>query len=209
MKILASFLALLLAGCAAKQCPPADNPATHEAYVAAVTDSTYQVQILCASGSGSGSAVALENRDGFTYLATAAHVVDGEDCHFTAGGRLLEVIATDADFDIAIVRAFPPFPVRKVEAARVYMGLPITTVGYPSQPYTGSTSLQITTGEVAAFVSLRYKISSPGYFGSSGGPVFDKEGHLVGLLVELIQKNGVTMPGEWFATPAWRIYEMY
>lgn len=171
---------------------------------------TFQVFASCADGAGSGSAVSLGNHEGLAYFATAAHVVDGENCGVQIASREVEVVETDATYDIAILRARAPFFfVTAVEMAPVYLGMPIVAMGYPLQPFTGKTELQVTSGVMSALIPLHYKISSPVYFGNSGGHVYDEQGRLVGLVVSLIQKNGVPMPGEWFATPGWRVFEMY
>lgn len=208
MRTWIAALALFLAGCCCQ--PSVERPTPpREAFVETLLRSTYQIKAHCEDGLHQGSGVALLSSKGEVYYATANHVI-GEpgECSLEAGGRPLELVDTDPAFDIAILRGEAAGYVRSIEASDVYLGMFVTTVGYPYQVTRGRTGLQVTSGEVSSIWSDQYKISSPVYFGNSGGPVFDEEGNLVGLVVALAQRNEVPLPGEYFATPAWRVYEM-
>jgi S1-C subfamily serine protease len=210
VRFIIALLAVLAAcsGCGApalKVLPVTPESDTAD-YFRWLSDGTVQVQADCPDGSGSGSGVVVGRYKDKTYVATAAHVANFE-CVVTIDGEIFEVAAVDEQYDQSIVVGYA-----KGRAALVspdpFLGQSITIVGYPSQPYTGKTSKQITKGNLSAFVPFRYKVTAPAYFGNSGGPCFDAQGRLVGLVVALIQRGGTPMPGEIFVTPAQRTYEL-
>lgn len=212
MKTWGLLLSLLLlgAGCAGTSCQLDPARPSREERVNDLIRRTVQVYALCEEGQGSGSGVILGQQGPFTYIATARHVAE-EGCELTVDGKVAEVRSFDdvENFDIAIIRVLQRTYEPALLKADIYLGMPVTVVGFPSQPYTGKTSLQVTSGDLSAFLKRRYKLSAPAYFGSSGGPAFDEKGALVGLVVQLMARNGAPLPGEYFATPAWRVFELY
>lgn len=180
---------------------PTKEP-THERYLR-LTKATVQVHTHCSGGNSTGSGVLID----WTTVATANHVVD-EGCTYKIHGSEWKVIARDEPGDIALLQGVT-YAGEPVELETdPYLGEALIAIGYPHQPLTGDTQLQITTGVLSAKYADRYKISAPIYFGSSGGPVFTQEGKLLGLSVSLMTRGGNPMPGEWFATPAYRIQRL-
>jgi S1-C subfamily serine protease len=168
-----------------------------------LTTGTHQVYTNCGeNGTSSGSGVVVYRSEEDTYLATAAHVTD-LGCTYTVDGVELELVAYDEYYDQAILKGYIAGRVTD-EVDQVFIGQKVITVGYPYQPFTGMTGLQITHGTLSAFVGPRYKTTAMAYYGNSGGPCFDKHGDLIGLVVSM----RVAYPYEWYVTPSWRTYEL-
>lgn len=166
---------------------------------------TVQVFVNCGKdGAGSGSGVVVGRYGEETYVATAFHVTD-PGCVYLVEGYEMELAAYDEYYDQSILVGVVPGRVAE-ESGNVFVGQRVLTVGYPYQPYIGLTGFQITHGTLTAFVGDRYKTNADSYYGSSGGPCFDMEGRLVGLVVSMRVVNDV--PVEWYVTPAWRTYEL-
>jgi serine protease Do len=138
--------------------------------------------------SGTGFVVARDR------VLTNRHVIDG--CNRvlvrTADGRTLAATPparVDAERDLALL-AVPgdPGPVltfRRDPAVR--RGEAVVTYGFPLAGLLSS-GPTLTTGEVSALAGLadnqvQFQISAPVQPGNSGGPLFDRQGHLVGVIV--------------------------
>jgi S1-C subfamily serine protease len=203
--LLACLFGLGCAGSPAQYNPPRNTAA----YFDWLASGTVQVYADCGEGRGSGSGVVVgRDPSGLTYIATAQHVAEDADCTFDVNGEPFVYVVSDETYDSAIIAGLLGGRVT-AESEDIYLGQPITVIGYPSQPLTGKTAKQVTAGVVSSFVhETRLKISAQAYFGNSGGPVFDEKGRLVGLVVSLVQRGGVPLPGEIFVTPARRVYEL-
>lgn len=136
------------------------------------------------SGGSAGTGFFVTN-DG--YLLTNAHVVEG--CSSVlVDGRKAQVIASNDDFDLAVLRA----PMGDGKSAAVFSPGPaklnsdVTAIGYP---YAGLLSgLNVTRGSVSSLVGLAgdYKtmqITAPVQKGNSGGPLVGPDGEVVGVVV--------------------------
>lgn len=144
-----------------------------------------------ASWSGSGIAI------GKRHIATNHHVVDGathmsvslsgEDEEYRA-----ETVVYDVENDLAIVEItdedFPGFgQIRygfKTEPEDVGMG--VFVLGYPLVSTMGS-EIKLTTGVVSSRSGYegnisQYQISAPVQPGNSGGPLFNDNGELIGIV---------------------------
>jgi S1-C subfamily serine protease len=213
MRIAALALAVLLWACAGCHTYAPYKPATPSvntsAYYSWLSSGTYQVQAACLEGSWSGSGVVVGREGDQAFLATANHVVEGTDCTFLVNDQQFRVLATDEAYDQAILVGHATGRVAS-ETAEVFLGQDVIVVGYPNQPYTGETGKQVTKGSVSSYVTRRYKVSAQAYYGNSGGPAFDSEGKLVGLVVQIVifDSEGTPFPGEVFVTPAWRTYTL-
>lgn len=206
----ALLVAVCLAACTTPmQVLPAPQP-TQEEFYEALQESTVQVFVSCPDGSaGSGSGVVVKITKDATYVATAAHVAESATCINKIGGVGYTVEAIDDEADIAILKG--PWTDHRATDSWVipYRGMEVVAVGYPLQPHDATTGLQITTGVISSFVKERYKFSAPIYFGNSGGPLFDRGGSLVGLTVSCMTGPGrIPMPGEYYATPASKVFSM-
>lgn len=150
---------------------------------------------------GVGSGFAL-SEDG--YIVTNHHVVDdakvvevdivkdGEKHSYTA-----EIIITDKVNDLAIIRikderfkGFGTIPYTlKTELADV--GTPVFALGYPLAFSELSDELKFTEGTVNSRTGREgmvtaYQVSTPVQPGNSGGPLFDYDGNLLGVINEKI-----------------------
>ena len=136
---------------------------------------------------GSGIVVATQGR-----VLTNAHVVEqcGKITVAIAGEpRAARVLAIDAKVDLALISTEGALPRAALLRAPVSMrtGEEIVAVGFP---LTGLLSAEpiVTTGIVSALAGIRgdptqLQISAPVQPGNSGGPVFDMNGNVVGVVV--------------------------
>ena len=127
--------------------------------------------------------------DGF--LVTNAHVVEGCDdpkvIHGVAEPMPAVVLARDTENDLALLKV--EFLTDHVAALRagVRVGEEIAAFGYPLQG-TLSAGGNFTVGNVSALAgmnndSTRLQISAPIQPGNSGGPVIDRAGNVIGVVV--------------------------
>ena len=138
-----------------------------------------------ARGSASGTAFLVAPN----VLLTNHHVVD-RCTAVTVGDEQLPatVVASDQSIDLALVRAqvrSPNIPLLRREAS-VVLGESVVVAGYPLGEILGS--LNITTGSVSAETGIRgqaqlFQFTAPVQPGSSGGPVLDENGQLLGVVV--------------------------
>lgn len=141
----------------------------------------------------SGSGIAIGER----YIATNHHVVDGATNLFVcfSGSDVeyrSETVAYDVENDLAIVRIvdedFPGFGVMKYGFKKEVedVGMGVFVLGYPLVQTMG-TEIKLTTGVVSsrsgyAGNTSQYQISAPVQPGNSGGPLFNDNGELIGIV---------------------------
>ena len=139
-------------------------------------------------GSGSGTAFLVAPN----LLVTNHHVINGCDS-VTVGDEQLpaSVIAYDERVDLALVRAQIRSPHMALlrRQGDVVLGESVVVAGYPLGEILGS--INITTGSVSAETGIRgqqglFQFTAPVQPGSSGGPVLDENGQLVGVVVSRI-----------------------
>lgn len=206
------FLLLALAGCQAGTMPPALGPSSYDerAFMQGLVNITPQVSAACEDGNWTGSSVYMGLSSEGIVAATAAHVAE-PGCLLTVGGLPATILDRDEDADVALLLVESANSVPQLYLSeRAYLGMPVIVVGYPGQLYDGKTHLQVTRGALSAFLDGRWKFDAPIRPGSSGGPVFDGDGRLVGLAVEgIFLGSRYQVDGEYFLTPADRLFEMY
>jgi S1-C subfamily serine protease len=125
-------------------------------------------------------------------VLTNHHVIEGCSRILvrTADGRTLpgQVPAADARRDLALVRvAGSPGPVLAFRANPVRRGESVVTYGFPLAGLLSS-GPTLTTGEVSALAGLndnptQFQISAPVQQGNSGGPLLDRQGNVIGVIV--------------------------
>jgi hypothetical protein len=127
-------------------------------------------------------------------LVTAAHVVAGCASVTLAGGRALEVVAADADLDVAALRD-PGRGGRWLALAEgeLRLGQQVLAAGFPYYAIAG-TSLSLTGGNVSALAGVDddrrfFTFSAPVQPGNSGGPLIDSRGAVRGLVVARLSED--------------------
>ena len=141
--------------------------------------------------SGSGSGVIISKTG---IVATAFHVVEGatiikiKTSDATYKG---EVLASDKSNDIAILQieggdpSFSAVPI--ASSGAVKLGQSVFTLGFPNIEVQGF-NLKMTKGDISSTSGIRddprlFQISVPVQSGNSGGPLFDENGNVVGIVV--------------------------
>jgi S1-C subfamily serine protease len=123
-------------------------------------------------------------------VLTNAHVV--EDCHHASVGTgdkkvPARIMARDASNDLALLasdlRSVPQAAIR----TSVKLGEDIVVYGFPLSSILASAG-NVTIGNVSALSGIRddsryLQISAPVQPGNSGGPVLDRQGNVVGIVV--------------------------
>lgn len=158
-----------------------------------IADSKSEIQ-------SSGTGVLLSN-DGL--IATCAHVVDGaarirvKSARNTRTAEVAHVILIDPQNDLALLQIGPglhqPSPIAEITEAK--LGQEVFTIGYPNI-YIQGLKPKFTRGEISGLAGMfddptRWQISVPVQNGNSGGPLFDMNGNVVGIIdSRLIPKRG-------------------
>ena len=127
------------------------------------------------------------------------HVIEGGsriEVHVPSLGRTVpgRVVATDKLNDLALfrvdsdsVRTLGEIPYRLAAAGTVAVGQDAWTLGFPLGTVMGSTA-RLATGTIDSLSGLhdapgRLQISAPIQPGNSGGPLFNSQGELIGVVV--------------------------
>ena len=131
------------------------------------------------------------------YIVTCFHVIDGaskitisiNDSTYPA-----KVIRSDKINDVAVLKiegtfsalSFPPKNTLK-------MGDYVFTVGYPNPSLQG-VNQKLTEGIISSLTGYQddirlYQISTPVQPGNSGGPLIDKDGNVVGIVIALLRED--------------------
>lgn len=129
------------------------------------------------------------------WLLTNAHVVKRCSRIEVKGLGDSEPPKLDEINDLAALRVSPDKPMKAVEFRKnpVRLGEDIIALGYPLNGLL-SESIKVTTGNVNALAGIandtRYiQMSTPIQPGSSGGPVVDKEGLLLGITTATLART--------------------
>jgi S1-C subfamily serine protease len=143
------------------------------------------------SGSGSGFALSREG-----YVATCYHVVESARAIRIKGvggnfntSYAAKVVAKDEEHDIAILK------IDEVRLSQIPyscattlsdVGEDVFVLGYPQTQHLGE-ELKLTTGVISSRSGYRgdvttYQISAQALPGNSGGPLFDNEGRIIGVV---------------------------
>ncbi len=142
---------------------------------------------LAATASGTGFAI---TSDG--YIATNFHVVQGASAvsvrDFRDNTLVARVVRTDVANDVAILKVdarFPGLPLARSSTTR--RGDSVFTLGYPNVQLQGY-SVKLTEGTISSITGVRdepnnFQISVPVQPGNSGGPLFNRDGAVIGLVV--------------------------
>lgn len=202
----ARFALVLFAGlvaCASARAVP--TPVPDRSTVAAEVAVTVKVVRTCDGQPASGSGVILQTG----WVATAHHVVAGQgNCVITVDGAPAVVVKLDEEHDVAILAVWTVTLSPLCRCTDAWEGMPITTVGFPFQSIAGESGFQVSRGYLISKAGGLYRTSSSAWFGSSGGPLFDEDGCLVGLLVSVFTSFGSPVDDHYFATPAEHVWRL-
>lgn len=131
-----------------------------------------------------------------SHVLTCAHVVRGMRAfrmRSLAGTHDLEFVVADETNDLALLRVTGGLklnPVEFREGVGISLGEPVLTLGYPLANLTGG-SVAVTQGGIAALTGLRansteLQFTAPIQPGSSGSPLFDMSGQVVGMVTSAV-----------------------
>ena len=171
-----------------------------------VQNARINVEAVCqierlGGGQGSGTLVASNSHEAL--ILTCRHVAakvgervtitwlaTGQQCE----GTVLDVV-TDTpglESDLAFIRSAIPSRITPVSIGTFDpKNGPFTTVGYRDR------ELYISIARTASEFEGRIRLSAPLMFGMSGGPCFDRYGHLVGVGVATSLTEGVAANGKY------------
>lgn len=120
-------------------------------------------------------------------MLTNAHVIEGCQA-VTVDGKPADIVTVSQTFDLAVVKPRHVEDVSHLSFARTEAGLnaDITIAGYPLHGLLGG--LNVSRGSVSSMKGLggdetSIQISAPVQPGNSGGPVIDRSGNIVGVVV--------------------------
>lgn len=138
-----------------------------------------------------GTGVLLSNEG---LIVTCAHVVDGasrvkvKSARNTKSAEIANVILIDQENDLALVQIGPGLhkPAPLSDQHDVKLGQGVFTIGYPNISIQGLEP-KFTKGEISGLKGMfddptRWQISVPVQNGNSGGPLFDMEGNVLGIV---------------------------
>ena len=132
-------------------------------------------------------------------ILTAAHVIEGAKSIkvLTQQGLLdATVVQVDATNDVALLRCKGQFnALRVVNSRSIRLGQGVFTIGFPQANLQGF-SPKLTKGEISSLAGMRddprhWQISAPIQPGNSGGPLFDANGDIIGIIVSKLDELGV------------------
>jgi hypothetical protein len=195
------LLALLVVGCTAPKAIVRElpEPVSHQEILVEAIADTARIQTTCITPKGDivvggGSGVYLQNWRGRQEVVTAAHVMAprpaGYLCVWTIEDEVIRLDEYDQKNDLALV-SFESDTIRDVGISNLglrqdndYLGSPLFIVGYPwimDEP-----ELRVTHGRLQSYwKDNRWTTNAEAWFGNSGGPVFDYNGDLVGILIQI------------------------
>lgn len=127
-------------------------------------------------------------------IATCAHVVEGasrvkvKSARNTKNAEIANVILIDPEKDLALVQIGPGLhkPAALADPQEVKLGQSVFTIGYPNI-YVQGLEPKLTKGEISGMKGMfddptRWQISVPVQNGNSGGPLFDMNGNVLGII---------------------------
>jgi len=140
-------------------------------------------------GAGTGFFI---TRDG--YILTCYHVVEkANSVQVLVGDKMYEADIEQIDIhnDLSLLKIRGVFSAIAFSPARsVKLGESIFTIGYPNPDFQGYAA-KLTRGEINSLSGYRddprlYQISAPVQPGNSGGALVDENGHVVGIVVAVL-----------------------
>lgn len=141
-------------------------------------------------------------------VVTAAHIIDQTGSVSVVQGKVTEpasIVFLDAFKDIAILSINRELPGKEIlgNLDELQANDPVTILGFPKGKWTSLRGSVVEKNVKLERISVPvFQINSNIERGNSGGPVFDKDGRVVGMVVGIgIDKNGNDIPGVAYAIP--------
>ncbi|MCK5020536.1 MAG: trypsin-like peptidase domain-containing protein [Candidatus Peribacteraceae bacterium] len=159
--------------------------------------------------SGWGTGAIIYSSNNYSLIQTAQHVVVNKDI---SNGTLIrkhtgfkferrdinnkiidsvetktKIIAVSKKFDIAVIKVYHNYNIQSKFAKYIYLGQSIRVVGFPSNRFVKGKHLSYEKSYIATHnmgVSL-VRFGTAGYFGNSGGAVWNQQGEIVGTIISL------------------------
>lgn len=194
-----------------EQPTPEPTPQLAAAIYEHVSPSVVQVTARASGEPSSGAGVIV---DEMAHILTSLHIIDGATgitVRFADGTTSpVEIVATLPDRDIAVIRALAPpdqfKPATMGNPGSLSIGDPAFVIGHPFG-LTGSLSTGVISGldRSMSAPSLAQPITGLIQFdaavnaGSSGGPLVDQRGDVVGIVTGLVNPAGKAFSGVGFA----------
>lgn len=130
-------------------------------------------------------------------ILTNAHVVEGCKSIMVRNVGPAVVRVADAATDLAVLRVSgaSAHPYARFDSAKVArLGEEVVVFGYPLSGALASSG-NLTTGNISALAGLgndagRYQFSAPVQSGNSGGPLLDRSGNVLGVVVSKLDALG-------------------
>jgi len=148
-----------------------------------------------------GSGIVME---GGRQIVTNRHVIEGMSVIAVRNGtghvRMARVVKTSAEDDLALLEIDRPFPDGAVmplaDIVEPPPGREAVVMGFPMINLFGDEQPSLTEGIVAKSAGLgndpnTFQITAKINKGNSGGPVFDRRGHLMGVAVGKVDSNDI------------------
>jgi S1-C subfamily serine protease len=135
---------------------------------------------------------------GAGHVLTNAHVIEGCPVLRSPTFGRLNLLAMDSGSDLALLQASTPTAsfaaISGQSSAR--LGEEIVAAGFPLNDFLKKQSVTISTGTISSRTGLRddakvFQISAPVQYGNSGGPVFNRKGEVVGVVVSKLDSMAV------------------
>lgn len=148
-----------------------------------------------------GSGIVVE---GGREIITNRHVIEGMGTIYVRNGtghvRKARVVKVSSDDDLALLEIASPFPEGAVlplsDIIEPATGRAAIVMGFPLINILGDEQPELTEGIVAKNLGLAndpkmFQMTAKVNKGNSGGPVFDKRGHLIGITVAKMDTVGI------------------
>ena len=152
-----------------------------------------------------GSGIVME---GGRTIITNRHVIDGMTVVYVRNGtghvRKARVVKISQDDDLALLEIETPFPEAAVvplsDIVEPATGRAAIVMGFPLIGILGDEQPELTEGIVAKNLGLAndpktFQMTAKVNKGNSGGPVFDKRGHLIGVTVAKMDTDEIHRQG--------------
>ena len=161
------------------------------------------VYVRTSKGVNGGTGVVLRNH----LVLTAEHVVTNHSTvlveRYDKDGKKLfssraHVVKVDEKNDLALLNVEKSLGVRTRIAKRVSLGESVITLGFPyDRDSKKRTYLSYSKGKVNTVTDKRIRFDANVFFGSSGGPVFNKRGRVISV----VQKGYSYFPAYYGVRP--------